>query len=126
MIKLVDRSDELLGYVDKCLHPVYEHKEVPMVPSCYGMGGVRNTGKVINFYEWSDTGRTPLRFYTLEAFESYTRRSGITFFPFEADVIRRMLYDPHIACKRGDNRLVICSSFVQLCHVLNNQITLKI
>ena len=82
---------------------------------------VYSSGKVLSFYEWSDTSRAPLLFFSIDSFTSFLRSSNIEYYPFELDVIRRMLYNPHIACKRGDNRLVICSSKVQLSHVLNNK-----
>ena len=118
MIRLVDRSEELLEMVDKYFHPA---PVVNGVSQCNW--GIPYTGvgeKVIHFYEWSDTTRKPLYFFNMEAFEGYCRTSEIQFFPYERDVIMRMLYNPHIACKKGDNRLVICSSLAQLSHVLNN------
>lgn len=118
-ISLYDRSVELYEIALRSFivvaHPVSPHHS----PSCSTLNIFGQQSKVIKFYEWSDVNRLPITFYSVNAFEVYLANCKIPFLGYERDVIERMLYTPHVACRPDGKGLMICSSWVQLSHVLS-------
>lgn len=114
-VKVIDRRHELYIMASDTFKP----KSHPM----YGGAGycrVNPMYKKIHFYEWSNPDSAPLTFYTQLSFENYLRMSGIPIKEWESDVIKRMAYEPHVACKKGCKNLVIASTKAQLKHLINN------
>ena len=115
-VKLVNRKEELFSLVKESFKPKMnpEHYGGYMYrpPSSYA------SGKHIYFYEWSNPDSTPLKFYSVDAFACFLNSHDIKIETWEREVIQRMIYDAHVACRKNTKNLVVASSQQQLKHVL--------
>lgn len=67
------------------------------------------SGGMIRFYEWSDLGRSPLLFASMESFVTFLSSCGIRFYPYDV-ISMESMKDVYATCIAGENVLVYAST----------------
>jgi hypothetical protein len=76
-----------------------------------GVWGDKNTfNGTIFFYEWSDIGRTPIRYFSLSLFEKFLSDCDLYLEPHQRDIILN-LPKSYITCKHGSKQLIVRGTY---------------
>ena len=67
------------------------------------------SGGMIRFYEWSDLGRSPLLFASMDSFVTFLSSCGIRFYPYDV-ISMESMKDVYATCIAGENVLVYAST----------------
>lgn len=121
-------SNKLKGLFYNYLNRLAEEKNKPLFPhrnlstprqERINFGDDDFNG-VIYFYEWSDINRTPVSFYTLDAFERFLNASQIFMAAYQKELIKH-ISTSYIACEKNKKNLLIKTCYASLRDALGNK-----